>query len=401
MNFKIISDSNSNSNTLKYEDLKRYIKKHYDYFDNCLLNNLQEGLLKDLFPNHKFSYQYIELPSFKKLISESSKLKQLDILLDKLYNENHRVLIFCQMTKMIDILEEYMSKKGYSYYRMDGSTNIADRRDMVNDFQTNYNTFAFLLSTRAGGLGVNLTAADTVIFYDNDWNPTMDAQATDRVHRIGQTKPVSVYRLVTKNSVEERILKRAKQKQNVQTTVYSGGAFKAEIFKQKEIVELLYTEEEMQIIEEERKRKNQETQDKILKNKMILEEQDMLRKEKKIKREEDKKKKEEDKKIRQEEKVKKIKKEEKDKKSFFFVSKKIAKEDQDNDGENNEINDDNNYNEENNDQDLDLEENEEDESDKELNEASEIKDNKSRYSKKSRVKSDIDEDYEIDVDMDD
>lgn len=111
MNFKIISDSNSNSNTLKYEDLKRYIKKHYDYFDNCLLNNLQEGLLKDLFPNHKFSYQYIELPSFKKLISESSKLKQLDILLDKLYNENHRVLIFCQMTKMIDILEEYMSKR--------------------------------------------------------------------------------------------------------------------------------------------------------------------------------------------------------------------------------------------------------------------------------------------------
>jgi DNA helicase INO80 len=136
---------------------------------------------------------------------------------------------------MIDILEEYMTKKRYTYFRMDGSSNIADRRDMVNEFQTNNKIFAFLLSTRAGGLGVNLTAADTVIFYDNDWNPTMDAQATDRAHRIGQTRVVNVYRLITKNTIEERILKRAKQKQNVQTTVYAGGAFKADIFKPREV----------------------------------------------------------------------------------------------------------------------------------------------------------------------
>ena len=107
---------------------------------------------------------------------------------------------------------------------------------MVDEFQTNPNVFVFILSTRAGGLGINLIAADTVIFYDNDWNPTMDAQATDRAHRIGQTKPVSVYRLTTKDTIEERILKRAKQKQNVQTTVYAGGAFKADIFKQHEII---------------------------------------------------------------------------------------------------------------------------------------------------------------------
>ena len=136
---------------------------------------------------------------------------------------------------MIDILEEYMTKRRYPYFRMDGSTNIADRRDMVNEFQANDKIFAFLLSTRAGGLGVNLTAADTVVFYDNDWNPTMDAQATDRAHRIGQTKIVNVFRLITKNTIEERILKRAKQKQNVQTTVYSGGAFKADIFKPREV----------------------------------------------------------------------------------------------------------------------------------------------------------------------
>lgn len=86
---------------------------------------------------------------------------------------------------------------------------------MVEEFQKNNTIFAFLLSTRAGGLGVNLTAADTVIFYDNDWNPTIDAQAQDRAHRIGQTKPVSVYRLITKATVEEKIVKRAKQKQTV------------------------------------------------------------------------------------------------------------------------------------------------------------------------------------------
>ena len=96
-----------------------------------------------------------------------------------------------------------------------------------------------MLSTRAGGLGVNLTAADTVIFYDNDWNPTMDAQATDRAHRIGQSKVVNVFRLITKNTIEERILRRAKQKQSVQTTVYSGGAFKADIFKPREVMKIL------------------------------------------------------------------------------------------------------------------------------------------------------------------
>ena len=93
---------------------------------------------------------------------------------------------------------------------MDGSTMLQDRKFMVEEFQTNPNIFCFILSTRAGGLGINLIAADTVIFYDNDWNPTMDAQATDRVHRIGQKKKVLVYRLVTKGTVEERILKRAR-----------------------------------------------------------------------------------------------------------------------------------------------------------------------------------------------
>jgi len=88
---------------------------------------------------------------------------------------------------MMDILEEYLTRKKYRYFRLDGQSNITDRRDMIYEFQNNPDIFVFLLSTRAGGLGVTLTAANTVIFYDNDWNPTMDAQATDRAHRIGQT----------------------------------------------------------------------------------------------------------------------------------------------------------------------------------------------------------------------
>jgi len=115
-----------------------------------------------------------------------------------------------------------MTYRKHKFVRLDGSSNLADRRDMVEDFQTRDEIFAFLLSTRAGGLGINLTAADTVIFYDNDWNPTQDSQAMDRCHRIGQTKQVTVYRLITRGSVEQKILQRAKAKQTIQKTVYSG-----------------------------------------------------------------------------------------------------------------------------------------------------------------------------------
>jgi len=242
--------------------------QNFKKLDENIEKELENGILTNLFYRYE-GFAQIELPSFERLVSDCAKLKKLDELLIELYKKDHRVLIFCQMTRMIDILEEYMAKRRYSYFRMDGSTNIADRRDMVNEYQTNRKIFAFLLSTRAGGLGVNLTGADTVIFYDNDWNPTMDAQATDRAHRIGQTRPVSVYRLTTKDTIEERILKRAKQKQNVQTTVYSGGAFKADIFKQSEIVELLYSEEEVKKLEAERK-KNSELNNNKEKNAMVI-----------------------------------------------------------------------------------------------------------------------------------
>jgi DNA helicase INO80 len=167
----------------------------------------------------------IEVPDFNKLLRDAGKMQVLDNLLVQLKKGGHRVLVYSQMTRMLDILEEYMHYRRFRYIRLDGSSKLSDRRDMVQDFQANTDIFVFLLSTRAGGLGINLTAADTVIFYDSDWNPTMDEQAMDRAHRLGQTKKVTVYRLITRGTVEERILHRAQQKHKIQAIVIAGGQF--------------------------------------------------------------------------------------------------------------------------------------------------------------------------------
>ena len=137
----------------------------------------------------------------------------LDKLLARLKPDGHKVLIFSQFTRMLDILEDYCRYRDHRYLRLDGSTSAARRQYEVNLFNKESSTyFVYLISTRAGGLGITLTAADTVILYDSDWNPTADLQAQDRAHRIGQTKPVKVYRLLTRGTVEERILQRAEQK---------------------------------------------------------------------------------------------------------------------------------------------------------------------------------------------
>ena len=169
-------------------------------------------------------YTNIQVPSMRRFVTDAGKLAKLDQLLRTLKNGGHRVLLYFQMTKMIDLMEEYLTYRNYKYLRLDGSTKLEDRRDTVHDFQTRPDIFVFLLSTRAGGLGINLTAADTVIFYDSDWNPTIDSQAMDRAHRLGQTKQVTVYRMITRGTIEERIRKRALQKEEVQRVVISGGS---------------------------------------------------------------------------------------------------------------------------------------------------------------------------------
>lgn len=142
------------------------------------------------------------------LIENSGKMVVLDKLLRKLYGD-HRVLIFSQMTSMLNILEDYCNYRQFLYCRIDGETSIEDRDRHIEEFNApGSRFFVFLLSTRAGGLGINLASADTVILYDSDWNPQVDLQAMDRAHRIGQTRSVNVYRMVTENTIEEKVIER-------------------------------------------------------------------------------------------------------------------------------------------------------------------------------------------------
>ena len=150
--------------------------------------------------------------AFENLISSAGKLVLLDKLLPKLKSEGHRVLIFSQMSRMLDIIEDYLRGRGHELERIDGSVTGNLRQEAIDRFQNADDIFAFLLTTRAGGVGINLMAADTVIIYDSDWNPQNDLQAMDRAHRIGQKKQVIVYRLITENTVDVKIIERAEMK---------------------------------------------------------------------------------------------------------------------------------------------------------------------------------------------
>ncbi|KAF7047585.1 hypothetical protein CFC21_056494 [Triticum aestivum] len=171
-------------------------------------------------------------PPVDKLLEQCGKFQLLDRLLNALIKRNHKVLIFSQWTKILDILDYYLSEKGLKVCRIDGSVNLEVRRSQIaafNDLNSGMNVF--ILSTRAGGLGINLTSADTCILYDSDWNPQMDLQAMDRCHRIGQTQPVHVYRLATSSSVEGRIIKKAFGKLKLEHVVIGKGQFQQDAAK--------------------------------------------------------------------------------------------------------------------------------------------------------------------------
>ncbi|XP_071478884.1 lymphoid-specific helicase-like [Diadema antillarum] len=162
----------------------------------------------------------------EELVTSSGKMLVVDRLLPALRKRGHKVLIFSQMTKMLDIIEDYCHLRKFKYCRLDGSTAIEDRQERMKEFNSNPEMFLFLLSTRAGGLGINLTAADTVIIYDSDWNPQSDLQAQDRCHRIGQSKPVVIYRLVTSNTIDQKVVERAAAKRKLEKMVIHQGKFK-------------------------------------------------------------------------------------------------------------------------------------------------------------------------------
>nr|XP_019956772.1 PREDICTED: SWI/SNF-related matrix-associated actin-dependent regulator of chromatin subfamily A member 5 isoform X1 [Paralichthys olivaceus] len=158
------------------------------------------------------------------LAVNSGKMVVLEKLLPKLKEQGSRVLIFSQMTRVLDILEDYCMWRNYAYCRLDGQTPHEERQISINAYnEPNSPKFIFMLSTRAGGLGINLATADVVILYDSDWNPQVDLQAMDRAHRIGQQKQVRVFRFITENTVEERIVERAEMKLRLDSIVIQQG----------------------------------------------------------------------------------------------------------------------------------------------------------------------------------
>ncbi|XP_018561302.1 lymphoid-specific helicase-like [Anoplophora glabripennis] len=160
------------------------------------------------------------------IVEASGKMMVLDTMLPILKKKGHKVLIFSTLVMSLDFIEELMILRGHSYRRLDGSQRLENRGKIISEFNSDPDIFAFLISTRAGGLGLNLTGADTVIFFDSDWNPQADIQAQDRCHRIGQTRPVMVYTLVTKNTIDEKIITRGQQKRMLEKIVIKDGKFK-------------------------------------------------------------------------------------------------------------------------------------------------------------------------------
>uniref|UniRef100_F7C4Y5 Chromodomain-helicase-DNA-binding protein 1-like n=1 Tax=Callithrix jacchus TaxID=9483 RepID=F7C4Y5_CALJA len=209
---------------------KAILMKDLDAFENetgkkVKLQNILSQLRKCV--DHPYLFDGVEPEPFEvgdHLIEASGKLHLLDKLLAFLYSRGHRVLLFSQMTQMLDILQDYMDYRGYSYERVDGSVRGEERHLAIKNFGQQP-IFVFLLSTRAGGVGMNLTAADTVIFVDSDFNPQNDLQAAARAHRIGQNKSVKVIRLIGRDTVEEIVYRKAASKLQLTNMIIEGGHF--------------------------------------------------------------------------------------------------------------------------------------------------------------------------------
>ncbi|XP_045400792.1 chromodomain-helicase-DNA-binding protein 1-like [Lemur catta] len=209
---------------------KAILMKDLDAFANEMakkvkLQNILSQLRKCV--DHPYLFDGVEPEPFEvgeHLIEASGKLHLLDKLLAFLYSRGHRVLLFSQMTQMLDILQDYMDYRGYSYERVDGSVRGEERHLAIKNFGQQP-IFIFLLSTRAGGVGMNLTAADTVIFVDSDFNPQNDLQAAARAHRIGQNKSVKVIRLIGRDTVEEIVYRKAASKLQLTNMIIEGGHF--------------------------------------------------------------------------------------------------------------------------------------------------------------------------------
>ncbi|KAF9192500.1 swr1 complex component [Haplosporangium sp. Z 11] len=185
----------------------------------------------------------VQFPDKRLLQFDCGKLQKLDSLLRELKSGGHRALIFTQMTKVLDILEIFLNIHGHRYLRLDGATKVENRQHLTDRFNSDPKILAFILSTRSGGVGINLTGADTVIFYDSDWNPSMDRQCQDRCHRIGQTRDVHIYRFVSEFTIEENMLKKANQKRMLDNVVIQEGGFTTDFFQKMDWRDMLGEED--------------------------------------------------------------------------------------------------------------------------------------------------------------
>ncbi|PSK39651.1 hypothetical protein C7M61_001453 [Candidozyma pseudohaemuli] len=196
--------------------LRKVCGSHYTFFEPYVVHNeldeFDPAAVKDF---------------LEKILEHSGKLQLFNQLLDKLMDDGHKVLVFSQFQKMLDVIEIVLTDKGIPFNRLDGATSQDEREDAMNEFKEegDDSSKVFLLSTRAGGLGLNLVSADTVILFDSDWNPQMDLQAIDRLHRIGQTNPVKIFRLVVRNTVEELLIVKSFSKRLLERMVIQLGQF--------------------------------------------------------------------------------------------------------------------------------------------------------------------------------
>ena len=215
-------------------------------------------------------YHFIDLNNYmfehidEWIIKSSGKFEFLDRIIPKLLYFKHKILIFSQMTQLLNILERYFIFKGLKFLRLDGGTKSEERARQIELFSKNDEDFMiFILSTRAGGLGLNLQSADTVIIFDSDWNPQMDIQAQDRAHRIGQKHEVKVFRLISKNTIEEGILEKAAFKKDMDDKVIRAGLYNSkysEMERRNKLMDILKNEN-----------KGDEEEDEILNDEQINE----------------------------------------------------------------------------------------------------------------------------------
>lgn len=206
----------------KYADVN---DRNRDYFIRSNFGGNRYPLYRKIV-NHPYLVHWPKAPNGyleinEDLLKTSGKLLVLDAMLKKLHAQGHKVLIFSTLVMLLDLLEEYLTLRPWKYVALSGRTSIEERKVNIESFNNDPDVFIFLVSTRAGGVGLNLAGADTIILYDSDWNPQVDIQAMARCHRIGQTRPVVVYKLCTKGTIDEIIMTRAHAKRNLEKMVIS------------------------------------------------------------------------------------------------------------------------------------------------------------------------------------